>query len=377
MFGKTDGRRRGFALPFALLTLALVTAAVVAAFSATSAETVANNAMRAQDRAYQLAEAGLQQFMLRRSESGFCTDCRSNPAQSDSEWTRVSLFKGYADVVAVRLRRDKSDGTPALFLIRSTGIDTSVRMSGAANAIYAQRTLGLYTTWGTAPMQVLSSFTTLNGITNTASVPGGARPFQGNDGCSSLDDIAGIVAPGGGGGYSGSGESPDGDPGLDTTMTLDSLGKRVGIDWDGIVNREAIPADFTVPSGSWPTSSQMNTWPVIRVTGVGTFTLPGNGRGLLIVDSNLVLSGNRTWDGVVLVGGSVTANGTGDVTGAIVTGLNKLLPNGPEDSGTLDNDLVSNRHKFRYHSCRVENAAHKVDRYFALTNTWMDNLAIW
>lgn len=372
MFARTD--RRGFALPFALLTLALVTAAVVAAFAATSAETYANNAMRAQDRAYQLAEAGLQQFMLRRAEAGFCSNCAQNPAVADSEWTRVSLTKGYANVVSVRLRRDKTDGTPALYLIRSTGVDTSVKLSGAGNAIYAQRTLGLYSTWGTAPMQVLGGFVTLNGVTNTASIPGGGNPVHGTDNCYQMPTIAGVVAPKGGG-YSGNGEKPTGSPATDTSMTLDSLKKRVGIDWEGIISRDAIPADYTVPSGAWPTAAQMTTWPVIRVKGVGTYTLPTSGRGLLIVDSNLVLSSSRTWDGVVLVGGSLTANGTGDVTGAIVTGLNKMR--GAVDAGTLDNDLLSNRVQFLYNSCRVESAAHKVDRYFAFTNTWMDNLAIW
>lgn len=372
MFARTD--RRGFALPFALLTLALVTAAVVAAFAATSAETYANNAMRAQDRAYQLAEAGLQQFMLRRAEAGFCSNCAPNPAVADSEWTRVSLTKGYANVVSVRLRRDKSDGTPALFLIRSTGVDTSAKLSGAGNAIYAQRTLGLYGTWGTAPMRVLSAFTSLNGMTNTASIPGGGVPIDGDDACGALSDVAGVTAPSGGG-YLGTGERPAGSPALDTNTTLDSLTKRVGIDWEGIIRRDAIPADFSLPDGSWPTASQMNIWPVIRVRGPGTFTIPGSGKGLLIVDSNLVLSGSRDWDGVVLVGGSFTANGTGDVSGAIVTGLNKLL--GADDLGLLDNDILSNRIQFRYNSCRVENAARKVDRYFAFTNTWMDNLAIW
>lgn len=376
MSARTDGRlrgRRGFALPFALLTLALITAAVVAAFSATSAETYANNAMRAQDRAYQLAEAGLQQFMLRRAEAGFCSNCVANPASADSEWTRVSLTRGYANVVAVRLRRDKVDGTPALYLLRSTGIDTSVKLSGAGNAIYAQRTLGLYGTWGTAPMKVLASLTSLNGVTNTASVPGGNVPINGDDACGSLPDVAGIVAARGA--YGGSGERPDGNPDIDTTRTLDSLKKSVGIDWEGIIRRDAIPADYTIPTNAWPTSAQMSTWPVIRVRNIGTYTLPGSGRGLLIVDSNLVLTSSRTWDGVILVGGSLTANGTGDVTGTVITGLNKLF--GAADAGSLDNDLLSNRHSFQYHSCRVESAAHKVDRYFALTNTWMDNLAIW
>jgi hypothetical protein len=78
----------------ALLALALITSAVVAAFAATNAETVANNAMRAQDRAYQIAEAGMQQFMVRRAEDDFCDHCVSNPAQSDSEWTRVDIPGG-------------------------------------------------------------------------------------------------------------------------------------------------------------------------------------------------------------------------------------------------------------------------------------------
>lgn len=376
MFARTEaGRhRRGFALPFALLTLALITAAVVAAYAATSAETYSNNAMRAQDRAYQMAEAGMQQFLLRRGEAGFCSNCAVNPASADSEWTQVTLPGGYARVVAGRLRNAESDGTPAVFFVRSTGTDTSVRLSGAGSAVHAQRTLGLYATWGTAPMLVLGAFTTLNGVTNTASVPGQGRPMDGEDACGQLDDVAGAVVPKGGG-YDGNGETPTGSPDMDSSMTLDSLKTRVGIDWDGIINRDAIPADFTVPAGSWPTAMQMATWPVIRVSGVGTYTLPGNGRGLLIVDSNLVITGNRTWDGVILVGGSLTANGTGDVTGATVTGLNKML--GAPDTGAGDNDLISNRMKFYYNSCRVESAAKKVDRYFALTNTWMDNVAIW
>jgi Tfp pilus assembly protein PilX len=358
----------------ALLALALITSAVVAAFSATRAETVANNAMRAQDRAYQLAEAGLQQFLLRRAESGFCTNCVSNPAQSDSEWTRVGLPGGYANVVAARLRRDKSDGTPALFFLRSTGVDTSVRLGGGGNAIYATRTLGLYATWGTAPMQVLGALTSLNGMTNTSSVPGSNGPIDGDDECGSMPDVAGAVVPSGGG-YIGNGEVPRGSPNTDSSSTLDELKARVGIDWDGIINRDAIPADYVIPPSSWPTATQFNSWPVVRVK--GNFTLPGNGRGLLIVDSNLTIGSNRTWDGVILVGGSLTASGTGTMSGAYVTGLNRLLPNAPPDLGALDNDQLTNRNRFRFNSCQVESAAHKVDRYFALTNTWMDNVAIW
>src|SRR5690242_18004922 len=97
--------RRGFALPLAILALALMTATIVAAYSATSADTIANNAMRSQERALQLAQTGLQQWYVRRSEAGFCTNsvtsgvyaatCASDPSVADSEWTRVTLPGGY------------------------------------------------------------------------------------------------------------------------------------------------------------------------------------------------------------------------------------------------------------------------------------------
>lgn len=377
MFAETKGRppavrRRGFALPMAVLALALITSAVVAAFAATSAETVANNAMRAQDRAYQLAEAGLQQFMLRRDETGFCSNCVSNPAASDSEWTRVSLPGGYANVVAQRLRRDQADGAPALFFMRATGVDTSVRLSGAGGAVRAQRTIGYYASWGAAPMNALGALTSLNGVTNNSSIPGSAVPLNGDDGCNQMPSIAGVVVPQGGE-YTGGGEQPVGTPPVDSSMALDSLRKRVGIDWDAIVNRDAIPADYTIPPDAWPGS--FSSWPVVRVK--GNLTLPGSGRGLLIVDSNLTISSNRAWDGVILVGGSVSAGGTGSFNGAVVSGLNRLLPNAPPNLGTLDNDALTNRNRFQFNSCRVERAAHRVDRYFAFTNTWMDNVAIW
>src|SRR5215207_8563748 len=89
--------RRGFALPLAILALALMTATIIAAYSSTSAESVANNSMRAQERALQLAQTGLQQFYVRRAETSplFCSNCSADPSVADSEWTRVTLPGGY------------------------------------------------------------------------------------------------------------------------------------------------------------------------------------------------------------------------------------------------------------------------------------------
>ena len=369
----SSGRRAGFALPMTLLTLALITAAVVAAFSATAAETVANNAMRAQDHAYQLAEAGLQQFLLRRGEAGFCTNCANNPAVSDSEWTVVSLPGGYARVVASRLRAELSGGTPSLFFIRSTGVDTMTKLSGAGRHVDASRTVGLLATYGTARMKPLGALTSLNGVTNNSTLPGHQIAVEGRDECGT-SIIAGAVVPGAGA-YFGTGRKPTGSPGVDSTLGLDSLKARVGIDWNAIVNHDAIPPDFTIPSDGWPTSAAFTAWPVVRVK--GSLTMPTTGRGVLIVDSNLVIPSNYGWEGIILVGGHLTATGSGTISGAIASGLNRLLAGAPADAGTLDNDEISGRIRIDYNSCRVASAAEKLKVYFAWTNTWIDNVPIW
>ena len=355
-----------------LLTLALITAAVVAAFSATAAETVANNAMRAQDHAYQIAEAGLQQFLLRRDESGFCTNCANDPAAADSEWTRVSLPGGYATVVASRLRAEMAGG-PSLFFIRSTGVDTMTKLSGAGRFVNASRTVGLLATYGTARMKPLGAFTSLNGLTNNSTLPGQQIAIEGRDECENGDVAGAVVA--GAGAYLGSGRKPTGSPGIDSTLGIDSLKARVGIDWNAIVNHDAIPADFTIPTDAWPRSSAFSSWPVVRVK--GSYTMPDDGRGLLIVDGDLTIESSNDWDGIILVGGRLTATGSGSIAGAVVTGLNRTLAGAAADMGTLDNDVISGRIRIDYHSCRVATAAERLKVYFAWTNTWIDNVPIW
>ena len=364
----------------AILVLALMTAGVVAAYSSTTAETVSNNAMRSQDRAYQLAEAGLQQFMVRRGTSGFCSNCVTDPAAADSEWTRVSLTGGYADVVAMRVR-PPIGSAPAIFFIRSTGTDTTIKLGGAGAAIYAKRTIGQYGTFATASIKAIAAVTSLNGFTET--VTGAAAPIVGADQCSGSPGgtLAGLVIPPGGQ-YTGTGGAPTGSPGRDSTMSLDSLKKRIGIDWNAIINNDAIPADITIPGGSFPGTFtfafQPNYYPVIRVK-TNNYNIPNYGRGILIADSNLVIPSNETFDGIVLVGGRLTASGSGTNQGVYITGLNYLLPGAvnPASGVTSDNDQMANSKRFHYNSCYVANAADKLKVYFGWSNSWTDNVAIW
>lgn len=371
--------RRGFALPLAILALALMTATIVAAYSTTSAETVANNAMRSQERALQLAQTGLQQFYVRRSEAGFCSNCASDPSVADSEWTRITLPGGYADVVAMRQRqRFSSLGIAAVYFLRATGVDTGVRLSGAGNATYARRTIGQYATWGTTPVRVMGGLTSLNGLRNNAT--GGGERIDGDDACGGGVSVPGAVVPRGGL-YGGTGNLPGGSIPVDSTKTLDSLRKVIGIDWQGIIVNNALPADITIPGGSFPTALAFalggtTYWPVIRIK--NSYTLPNDGKGLIIADSNLVIPAGVDWDGIILVGGAISVAGTGILEGVVITGLNRMLSTtaNPYDF-TGRRDTVSSTKRIRYNSCDVEDTADKLKIYFAMTNTFIDNVAIW
>jgi hypothetical protein len=368
--------RRGFALPMAILALALMTAAIIAAFSATSAEVVANSAMRAQDHAYQLAEAGLEQFMLRRGEAGFCSNCVTDPTVVDSEWTKVSYAGGYATVVAMRVRPKLADGSPALFFIRSTGVDTMVKLSGAGIATRATRAIGQYATFGTASVKPLAAWTSLYGVTNSAT----KAPASGTDACGKMSTLPGVAVPSGLFNYISFGTAPTGSPPVDQTMTLDSLKSRIGIDWNGIINYNAIPADITIPGGAFPSNgtfiADTSYWPVIHVK--TSYTIPNDGRGIIIADSDLTFSQNNAWDGIVLVGGRIISSGADSTTGVSISGLNLTLPNAVNPGNTLaDNDPISNKKRFSYNSCTAARAAARLQIYFAWTNTWNDNVAIW
>jgi type II secretory pathway component PulK len=61
----TERSRRGFALPMAMLVMVVLTAGIAAGYAATSAEVVSNAAHRGDTRAYNLAVAGLEQFLAR------------------------------------------------------------------------------------------------------------------------------------------------------------------------------------------------------------------------------------------------------------------------------------------------------------------------
>lgn len=388
-------RRSGFALPLAIVVLALLTMGLVAGFSMTTSELSTAASQRAEARAYSNAQRGLEAFLTRRKENAggvkFCPHCwtvNATPAAgavvanlnglpTQRETVTVAFPQGMAVVRATPVLVNAVTGKGKYF-ITSTGVDsTSGVGGGSGRSTMASRTVGVFVTWNTTTINVLGAWTSLTGI-----VKNGTGTITGTDQCGSGHNVAGISVPQ----YNGVADlsvngnwAPTGSPPYDTTKTFAQESSAVRIDWAAVKNGTAIPADITIGAGTFPSvatfAADTNYWPVIHVTNAasGVYTLPNQGRGMLIVDGDLSINGSNQWYGVILVGGVLTSNGNNVSEGATLSGLNTLT--GTRPSASTSDDAVANGQKsYVYDSCSVAKATSGQARYTMLPNTWMDNL---
>ena len=347
--------RRGVALPMALLVTVVLTMLLAAGFAAMGGERRVHANDEAALDAFTLAETGLELFLAKRDSFGFVA---TPPAVSES--TRMTLDGGYADVVLTRMRTDPAAKRYG-YVIRSHGVSTVKTLSGTPQA---ERTVAEYGVWQTGSMNVLAGWTSLSGLhKNGASAMG-----SGVDQCGQAPAVAGVAVPTNPGyTQNGGGLAPQGSPPVkNVAPTPAQMADSVSIDWAGISSGSALTPDITIPPGSWPSFSDPNYWPTIKVN--GNWTLPGNGQGTLIVTGGLTISGNITWNGVLLVGGNLTSNGNNSVNGATVTGLNvklgQTLPQGDVGNGTKS---------YNYNSCNVAAAMGKWSQLVGYSNAWVDN----
>ncbi len=92
--------RHGFAIPMAVLVIALLSVSLAASFSLVISERRGVEDQKAQVSAFVLAEQGLETFFIKRDSLGFHT---IPPAVREGP-IRLYLNGGYADVVLDRLR---------------------------------------------------------------------------------------------------------------------------------------------------------------------------------------------------------------------------------------------------------------------------------
>lgn len=381
--------RLGFALPLAILVIAILTAALAAGLAATTSDSQIGTSRQGQNRAFAIAQAGLEQFIARRSQ--LCAQagakCVADPAlekivggviMTDTEKVRVKVPGGWADVMAIRIRDSATVGgtlRPSLFYIRSRGVDARRARFGTV-VDTAERTVGVYARYNVNVLNVVAAIMSLSGVQKV----GSSGIISGADACGKKDTIAGITTPKGE--YSTSGNfTPTGDPPVDTFSTQGQLQNTLSINW-GSVKGGAIPADFTVPPDGFPSqawfAADTNRWPIIHVTQDG-YSLPNPGRGLIIADGDFTISGSNMWSGVILIGGKLTSNGNNVMSGTTISGLNTTLGQSVDNAQvqTDSSSSLNGNKAYLYNSCSIDAALQGIRGYRPIMNTWMDNVASW
>lgn len=373
--------RRGFALPLALFFIGLMTITIAASYSMSSGESRSNTSQQAQQRAYDAATVGLERYLGGRGTEFGMTGAPG--AGSGTTFDSVAMITSLTNtdsayVVARRLRPESGTPgqpgyVPALYVVRARGVHRGNQIAGAN---VAERTVGILSVYERGNLQVLAGWTSLSGLRKN----GNAGILSGVDACPAAQGgaaatVAGIAVPDGQ--FSGNSSAMAGDPPIRYLGDQADAEEAVKIDWDGIKNGTAINADFT---DSWPAGSNWdnpNYWPIIHWNDppYATLTLPklhNTQRGMLIVEGDLRIDGNTTWDGIILVGGKLVSNGNNTVYGAVVTGLNQKLEE--DEVNTQDDSDAGNGMKiYQYNSCNVRNAASSMGAMRPVKNTYVDN----
>ena len=360
---RLQGNRSGFALPMAILIIGFITAGVLAGFARTGAEVQIANNQAAETAAFGIAEAGLATYM------GI-----GDVSNTDRTFTFPG---GQARVIATLVRAAVAPTDTAIWLVRSVGT-----ANGGPGQPPATRTVAQLAFRVTSTMQVLSSWTSLSGIHKN----GNAGSISGFDACTGTS-VAGVAVPDGT--FTGKENPVAGTPEIAEMGTVEQMAAQIKIDWPNIAKpvAPAIKPDYVVclpgtasydsnytNCGSPPPSSVFTSnpdhWPVTLLN--GSSPLPVNGRGILIVTGDLTLNGGDAWDGIILVGGRIIDNGNGNISGAVVTGLNVLKGETVEASSRANGTKA-----YQYDSCKVASAAAGMSKLSEMSNAWADNLSTW
>jgi hypothetical protein len=359
--------RRGATLPLSILVIGLLGTAVAITYARLSAERRLTGDAKAEIDAYTVAQSGLARYFANLTNG-------VRPASSGNV-TYNDLPNGSARV-DWRLIRDETPGPPilpAIYVITSRGTNTAAKRYGPTTPA-AQRTVATYALWTPAPFDLNAALTTLTSINKN----GSSGEMSGIDACGVMPTIPGVAVPSTGGPppapvvpqYSGATGPIDGNPdnqpvGLGSPGPAGDARNQVGIDWAGIIQSpisDILPHDYLYPQ--WPTVGQFGSWPVVRVN--GDFSLPSDGKGILVVTGNMTLSGSTNWDGLILVGGTLTSNGNNHTRGAVIAGLNVKL------GQTVGPSELNGNKTYEYDSCALTHALGHIGSLQRVRNGWTD-----
>ncbi len=333
---RSANRRSGAALPFTLLLL--IALALLAAagflFAFLDLRTAENQASAV--RAFYLAEAGLNRHL---AES--LADTTGNVTK------RYDVDGDSASVTSSRLLR--LDRLRELRLIRGAAAHDP-RREGPSSRTVAQIAV---VTFPLRPPAAVVSRHAIN-VGRSGRISGIGTP---TGSCTATPTgVAGLATRPGG--FRGDTASLRGTPLLLEPADLDSLLLDSGLDWRNFERPEFVRPDITVTT-AWPPSvlPASGDWPAL-FAGPSAPPIAGTvtGRGVLVVVGDFLIPGDLRWEGLVLVGGTVTVSGLLDLRGALYVGLagsgGAISP--PSDLGAAVT--------ITYDGCAVAQAAARLSR---------------
>jgi len=319
-----------------LIALVGLTALAAAGMIVTDTELRASQNQEAGTRAFYAADAGLQQYLGTRT--GVTVDT----------FTTVS---GKAVVQADSLLELPTDRV--LYRVRSVSSYTPPEGGTATRTVARLAIFDLGTITAKASFAAGAGLLK-NGGAGTISGADSATPGNPNCPSSPGDSVAGVAVPPAGYTQDGGSLVPVGEPNIyEAASTVDLL-EETGVPWAKIVNEGLVEPDYLIPPDTWPPAGSIpaDEWPVIYVDGSISLDADNSGQGTLIVRQNLILNGDFSWKGLLLVGGYLTSNGYQSVDGATITGLNELL-----GETTPSSDLGNGNKHFVYNSCYLSMAS--------------------
>jgi len=359
--------RAGIAMPMAILLVAFITAGIIGAFGRMTGEARTLDSNRTTTLAFALAERGLE--------------ARVATGDTTPDSVRYSFPGGTVDVRVSRVRRGAGPRDTTLWLIRATGTVGG----GRADRPAARRSVAQLAVRAAGTIDANAAWTSLSGLRKN----GGSGLISGIDECNPSNAVAGAAVPDGmfelrsaGGKYPFEGE-----PAVYEEGTQEEFANSVGIDWQSIIGSpSSIDPDITCAGSARDTdclpmaqyASDPNYYPVILVN--GDFTMGSNttGQGLLVVTGRLTFTGGQeTWRGLILVGEELIDNGTGWVSGAVISGLDVKLGLDVPQSELVEEAVANGTKQYRYNSCEVANALNGAASMALIPNAWIDNWSAW
>jgi len=345
--------RRGATLPMVVLVIAILSIGLAVGFLRTGAELRAYSSQQAQTDAMIMAENAIAQLL-----GGMAVI----PASGTLDTTITGLRGGTTDLSLRRLRDSAGSVNDTYVLIARAHSSGSSRYD--ASIPTAEHTMARLLTVprATTTMHVVAAVMSLNGVTHTGS-PG---VFDGNDAQKAgvmayPDPVAGLALPTGtysaGGSPSNIKGSPNGPPLY--LGTPSQAANAAGIDWQGIVNGTAVTPDYTLANCSSLPSTP--SYPIVYVTGDCVISGAVAFAGTLVVMGNLTMSSGGGGDpqlrGIVLVGKTMTLNGSPQGWGTVITGLNRTSEEMPQPAGV---DVINGSGQFWFSSSQVDAALQRL-----------------